>query len=838
MFALLQHGGHSRFMPHGMCYLWQPDLLWVHVISDSLIGLAYFAIPPALLVLVVRARREVPEGAEYIKARLPHEWMFLAFGLFIVACGATHFMSVWNVWNAHYWAAGGVKVVTAMASVAVAATLPPLIPRTLRLVRDAREGAVRQVRLEEANRQLATLNDRLREMDELKTRLFANVSHELRTPLTLIMGPVAHRLEAEPEGELAEELSLVLRNARLLQKRVDDLLDLARSDAGQAALDLQPVDAARVVRLTVARFDPLALDREIGLDVRIPETLVARLDPDRLERILDNLLSNALKFTPRQGTIRVVLSSSEDTIRLAVEDSGPGIPESQRAAVFERFRQLGDSPTPTRGGSGLGLAIVRDFARMHGGDAELGESPLGGAAFTVSLPYHEPGEAVSGAWSPSDTTAAEPVAGEPGPPRPAPAPEATGSPGQDRQPDQDRPLVLVVEDNAEMRRFLVRTLEDEFRCATASDGVEALEWLDSTQSVPDAVVTDVMMGRLDGSGLLAEIRARPRLDSTPVLAVSALAQSESRAAMLRQGAQDYVTKPFEPEELRARVASLVAMSGARRVLREELDSAGDDIHLMARELGLHRRNTEAALAEAREAEARAKAASRVKSEFLAVMSHELRTPLNAILGYADLLELEELSEGQKTSLERVRVAARHLHRVIEDILLHARLESEPDPVKPERVAVDRMVHEAVDLVRPEASLKDLDIHVTVDPGAVVSLDAERVRRILTNLLSNAVKFTDRGRIEVEAHSGDGELRIAVTDTGRGIAADMIEEAFEPFRQLDQSSTRTAGGSGLGLSIARRLAHQMGGAITAESREGEGSTFTLILPLSSGTSPSA
>jgi signal transduction histidine kinase len=834
MFALLQHDAHSRFMPHGMCYLWRPDVLWMHVISDSLIGLAYFAIPPALLVLVVRARREVPEGAEDMKRRLPHEWMFLAFGLFIIACGVTHFMAVWNVWNAHYWAAGGVKVVTAIASVAVAATLPPLIPRALQLVRDAREGAVRQTRLEQANQELATLNARLREMDELKTRLFANVSHELRTPLTLIMGPVARRLEAEPEGELAEDLSMVLRNARLLQKRVDDLLDLARSDAGQAALDLHPVDAARVVRLTVARFESLAWGRGVRLEARAPDTLAARLDPDRLERILDNLLSNALKFTPPDGVIQVTLSHSEETIRLSVEDSGPGIPEPQRDAVFERFRQLDGSATRKRGGSGLGLAIVRDFARMHGGDVELGDSPLGGAALTVRLPYHKPTEAVSDSWDPSDTTAAELIAGELPSDRSGPVSDPLDTAGADPDAPSSRPHVLVVEDNADMRQFLVGILREEFQCATASDGIEALEWLDNTGIVPDAVVTDVMMPRLDGPGLLAEIRSRPRLESTPVLAVTALAQSESRAAMLRQGAQDYVTKPFEPEELRARVANLATVSRTRRVLRDELDSAGDDIHLMARELGQLRRRTEDALDAARAAEAQANTANRVKSEFLAVMSHELRTPMNAILGYADLLELDPLTEEQQTRLERVRVAARHLQRVIDDILLHARLESEADDPDPQPVPLERLVHESLDLVRPEADVKKLRLDVDVDPEAVVLVDSERVRRILSNILSNAVKFTDRGSVRVEARADAAELRVAITDTGRGIPADMIDQIFEPFTQIDQSSTRTAGGSGLGLSIARRLAHQMGGDVTVESEEGTGSTFTLTLPLAPGS----
>jgi signal transduction histidine kinase len=821
VFLLLQHGSHTGFMPHGMCYLWTPELLWMHVISDSLIGLAYFAIPPALLALVVQARRQVPEGAEYVKRGLPHEWVFLAFGLFIIACGTTHFVAVWNVWNAHYWMAGGVKIVTAVASVATAATLPPLIPRALRLVRDAREGAVRQTRLEAANREMASLNERLREMDELKARLFANVSHELRTPLALIVGPVTRRLEAEPGGELGDDLSLILRQARLLQKRVDDLLDLARSDAGQATLDARPVDVAEVIRLTAARFESLAAQRGIGMETRFPESLPARVDPDRLEGIADNLLTNALKFTPEGGTVRIVLKREADSIRLMVEDSGPGIPPAQRARVFERFGQLDSSPRRVRGGSGLGLAIVRDFARMHGGDVTVDDAALGGARFTVTIPHRVPEGEVETGWSAAETTAAE-LAAE------------TGSPARREaaEPAAGRPRVLVVEDNADMNAFVCRVLDDGFECIAAADGVEALERLDSEGGVPDAIVTDVMMPRLDGLGLLAEIRSRPRLDATPVIVLSALAEVDTRVDMLRQGAQDYVTKPFEPEELRARLGNAVAMRQVRLALRSQLDSASDDIRVMAQELGERTRALEAALAEAQ-------AANRAKTEFLAVMSHELRTPLNAIMGYTDLLDMGTngaLTPRQRGHLDRIRLAAHHLLRVIEDILTHARLESGHDPVVMGRVRLAPLMEETVAMLRPEAESKGLALEVRVQPDLVIHTDREKLRRILSNLVSNAVKFTDSGRVAISAVIEGDRLTVTVADTGRGIPTDRLDRVFEPFWQVDQSSTRTVGGSGLGLAIAQRLAHRLGGDIRVVSQADAGSTFTLNLPATARSAP--
>ncbi len=827
----------DRFMPHGMCYLWEPDLLWLHVVSDLATGLSYWAIPPTLLVLVVRARREVPGGAQYTSRGLPHEWIFFMFGLFIVACGTTHFFAAWNVWNANYWASGGVKAVTALASVATALALPPLIPRALRLIRDARETEFHRERLEEANRELAVLNAELRRMDEQRTRFFANISHELRTPLTLIQGPVEQRLETERDPELRSELELVRSNARLMERRVTDLLHLARSGDGEARPIYARLDLAALVRDAIDRFRGVAAAEGIDLRVDVPSTVPMESDPDKVERVVENLVSNAFKFAPSGGTVRIRVeqkavgsgAESGDHVVIRVSDSGPGIAPEDRNRIFDRFHQLGGSGAAALGGSGLGLAIVQDFVHLLGGTVEVDADPdVGGARFTVKIPARvpEPGAGVD-EW------------------RTAPAREAEASreaasagtfPTTDAVPEASvvnetaDSRVLVVEDVREMRGFLARTLHAFHEVRQASGGDEALGILD--EWTPDLVLTDLMMPDMDGQALIEAIRARPGLADIPVLVLSARADDEMRIRLLRAGAQDYVTKPFAVEELRARVRNLVSMKQVRDVLRSQLTSATGDVGTLAVELKRRHEDLERALEEARSARDEAESASEVKSQFLAVMSHELRTPLNAIIGYAELVlagVAGAVTPDQEKHLNRIRMGAGQLATIIDDILVYSREESQPRPVEVAPVAVGQLLQEIGDGMAPAAEAKGLQLEWESPHGLMIVTDRERLRRILTNLVANGVKFTRAGSVRVTVDEGDDTVSFAVRDTGIGMALEDQERIYDPFWQVDQSNTREEGGTGLGLSIVHRLVEQLGGTLDLDSRPGEGSTFTVRLP---------
>lgn len=347
----------DEYLPHSFCYLSQPSLVRLHLLTDLGIGVSYVAIALTLAYLVYKARRDIP-----------FHWMFMAFGLFIITCGFTHFMEVVTLWNPLYWLAGGLKLVTALASVVTAVLLPPLVPKTRGLIHSAQISEQRKLDLETAHDELESLYTQLKELDMLKTQFFANVSHELRTPLTLILGPAEKMLATQDVApDLRRQLEIIQRNAHTLLKHVNDLLDLAKLDAQKMAAHYSRQDFARLVRMVAANFEGVVRDREIDFAVEGDESVVAVIDAEKLQRVVLNLLSNAFKFTPVGGRIRVRTGSEDRHLVLAVRDSGPGIREEMRATIFERFRQAEGGDTRRFGGTGLGLAIAREIVERLGG---------------------------------------------------------------------------------------------------------------------------------------------------------------------------------------------------------------------------------------------------------------------------------------------------------------------------------------------------------------------------------------------------------------------------------------------------------------------------------------
>ncbi|MFM0173383.1 response regulator [Paraburkholderia sediminicola] len=433
----------------------------------------------------------------------------------------------------------------------------------------------------------------LAEIDRAKTTFFSNISHEFRTPLTLMLGPLEELL-AKPQqaasGDGAQTgndiddralIEITHRNGLRLLKLVNALLDFSRIEAGRIQIHTQPTDIAAFTAELASLFQSAIEAAGLRLEVEIPATpVVVQLDREMWEKVVMNLLSNAYKFT-FFGTIRVAVRADEGGgVEVSVTDSGIGIAEEEVPRLFERFHRVAGAPGRSVEGSGIGLAMVQELVKLHGGTVRV-DSVLGeGACFTVSLPrgavLSQPEDAAVHAamskhartyvdaalrWSPEnelvDSASIETASANEAPPEAAPVAAAR---------------LLVVDDNADLREYMSRILRaagHDVRLAT--DGLAALEA--ARAEPPDLVLSDVMMPRLDGFGLLRALRADPDLRDTPVLILSARAGEEARMDGIEHGADDYLTKPFSARELLARVSGNLQLARLRREtemkLREE-----------------------------------------------------------------------------------------------------------------------------------------------------------------------------------------------------------------------------------------------------------------------------
>ena len=460
---------------------------------------------------------------------------------------------------------GWFRMLATLASFAALTALVALFVRLREARQGARERELEQL-VEERTATIALQAEKLRELDQMRSQFFANVSHELRTPLSLTLGPLEDALEGRfgPVGpELAGQLEVASRNARRLLGLVDQLLDIARLDAGGLRLRMRPVDLGSFVRHRVESFLPLAERRTIELSLETPrERVEVWLDRVQIEKVLDNLLGNALKFTPRGGRVQVVVSPRPDRVEIRVRDNGPGIPAGQLERIFERFYQVEATTRRRWPGAGIGLSLARELVELHRGSIAAESVEGEGACFVVTLLR---GRAhVSPEMEESGPEDEQRYSGE----RPVFVLDDTLDlpPAENPAASDDRTTVLVVDDNAEMRAYVRRHLEPHSRVAEAADGAQGLE--EARRLTPDLVVSDIMMPGLDGNALFRAMREDPELDFVPVVLLTAKASAESRIQGLRDGVDDYLVKPFNPRELKARVDNLIA---SRRRLKERLD---------------------------------------------------------------------------------------------------------------------------------------------------------------------------------------------------------------------------------------------------------------------------
>ena len=422
-----------------------------------------------------------------------------------------------------------------------------------------------EAELTRKNGELQLALEKLREIDGFKTKFFANVSHELRTPLALILGPVDQLLkEATQLGERERfRLATIKRNAQSLLQQVNDLLDLARIDAQQMPLAYVCANVTALLRDVAASFAAAAEERSISLLIEGVGELYADVDRAKLVRVLANLLSNAFKFTPAGGRICCSITRvANRRFLLSVQDNGPGVPPQMKEQIFSRFAQGQDALSGS--GSGLGLNIVKEFVELHFGTVVVLDAPGGGAIFQVEMPMRAPKgvfvresseEVAVAAYQSIDFF------------------EPQNQPVRDHKPGSSK--ILVVEDNPDLRHFLYDVLIDDYNVTLAENGAIALS--SALENPPDLVITDLMMPYFDGEQFVRALRASGRFPNVPVLVLSARADDALRETLLEELVQDYLTKPFSPQELRARVRNPIMVKRTVDILQKELNSQASDV---------------------------------------------------------------------------------------------------------------------------------------------------------------------------------------------------------------------------------------------------------------------
>jgi signal transduction histidine kinase len=507
------------------------------------------------------------------------------------------------------------------------------------------------------------------------------------------------------------------------------------------------------------------------------------MDRYLFERILFNLLANAVKFTPPGGRIVLRLQARDGQLQLSLSDTGIGISENEAKDLFKKFSQAEGSATRRFEGTGLGLALVKECAQLLGGSVTLQSRPGEGSTFTVrcAAPASEPG--------------AEPSRFMPTPwsnvPLPAPmaAFEAEGGTGASNSPA--RPRVLVAEDNPELAAFIGSLLEPNCEVRTCADGKEALDAV--RQWKPELLLSDVMMPGLDGISLCKEIKRSPETGGIPVLLVTALTSREALVNGWEAGADDYLFKPFHPKELQARVRTLLSLVAWRRRSEE------------------HRQRQE------------------ILSQFARIASHDLKAPLRTMSSYAGLLLKDaqgKLDPESERYLKVIVDSAGRMHNMIEALIRYAHL----DPGGTGRGTCDlnSVVRNVVDFL--DAGIKEAGAELDVKALPVLQAVPEHIFALFQNLISNSLKYRSPGRVpkvRIWAEPEGADWHFRVEDNGLGFDPAKASTVFTLFHRLH--STLDVPGDGMGLAIAKKIVESHGGHIWAEGRPGEGATFHFTLP---------
>jgi signal transduction histidine kinase len=683
--------------------------------------------------------------------------------------------------------------------------------------------------LNENRRKLEESNQKLVQLDEAKSRFFANISHELRTPLTLLLAPLENLLQRFGPSLDQESRGLLVTmqgNGMRLLKLINDLLDLVRLDSGVMQLKREPVEIGEFVRGLVSAARQMAQDKRIDLSSQVQEDLeTVMVDRDKLEKILLNLQFNALKFTPAGGRVELRGARQGEELVLEVADTGMGISAADLPHVFDRFWQADTSSRRKYQGVGIGLSLVKELVEVQGGAVSVQSREKAGTTFTVRLPFIAP--------VPQPQTAPAPE----GPAEPSPAPAGNDEwlatlyrraelfPSMTAVQDAVRPMetgrnghlprALIADDEPDMLRFLRSQLSPHYQVLEAVDGQQAVE--KASQFLPDIILLDMMMPEKDGMQACRELKGKTSTQAIPVLLLTARADEDTKLKALAAGAHDFLPKPFSTTELHVRVKNLVEAYQYQRTLSRQ------------------NQKLETAIEQLKETETQLVQTEKLASlgRLSAGIIHEINNPLNfASTGLYTLRQKARLipADAREEFAETLGDIEEGLSRV-KTIVSDLRTFTHPGERGAEPVVVQDAVQAALRFLSQEWRDKVI-VRTKFATDLVVLGDKNRFIQLLINLLQNSLDalrhktFTgEEPSIEITGRVENGQTRITVRDNGEGIERGVLDKIFDPF-----FTTKDVGqGMGLGLSICYRIVQDFGGRIAVASEHGRYSEFTLEFP---------
>src|SRR5229473_990826 len=658
--------------------------------------------------------------------------------------------------------------------------------RNFALLREYQEGLEKKVgertaELKKTTEQLEHSLQKLTELDRQKTEFFSNASHELRTPLTLLLAPLEALVGSASVPDAArQEIQGSLRSAYRLLKLINDLLDLSKIEAGRMTLRVGPTDLTRILQEVARPWRPALERRNVALVLELPPKLQLVADGERIEQVALNLVSNAVKYVPNGGSLKISARQDGSEAEFVVENSGEGLDPEQVGKLFERFGQSTRSNARRFGSTGLGLPVVRELVELHGGKVTVDNRPGEKVAFCVRLPIGAPipEAALTEVPLPTSTELLQYEAI-------AAAPELVSAPEAVKE-TEERPLLLIAEDNPDVRGFLVRNLKRQFSIVEASDGTQALKL--AQERIPALILSDLMMPELDGIELCKALKASPETMGIPFILLTARADLEGKLAGLRAGADDYVIKPFHLEEIKARLTVQLRLKSLAENLAQNEKLAA---------LGV----------------------------LVAGVAHEIRNPLNGIINALVPLRtvLGDASKETSELLELAISSAGRVDQISLQLLQQARvgegIRAEVDVASNVALAVQLLSYKIQQGPKLVSDIPQGEkIRVVGEPGAL--------NQVWINLIDNAIQAAGpSGEVRVRVHYDDHLAKVEVVDNGPGIQPQVIKKIFDPFFTTKQVGS----GTGLGLALARDIIQKHGGNITVHSKPGSGAHFKVTLP---------